>query len=152
MIPNNSSLGNALVPNAKMAENGKTPASLAITASGSTISWRSHPEEDIIGYRVYSGGKKVASIKADEISPIQVEMDHTMSQQWIFPEKNQHHPIPHSVGQPVEKPADAILENPDQKIEKSPEKTEEVPATSPQPASPPAETENPAAQEKIQKK
>ncbi len=63
-IPNNGSLSNALVPNAKMGDNGKTPSSLTITASGNTISWGNHPEKDIIGYRIYSGGKRVSSMKA----------------------------------------------------------------------------------------
>ena len=47
-----------------MKENGKHPHALSVSGSGSTISWGNHPETDIIGYRVYKNGAKVASIKA----------------------------------------------------------------------------------------
>ena len=93
--------------------------------------------------------KKWLVLKRVDPFPIQVEMDHTMLQQWISLEKNQHHPIPHPSVNLPKKPADAPPVNPDQKVEveKAPEKTEEVPATPKAPASPPANTEKPPAQE-----
>ena len=146
LIPGNSSLGNALVPNAKMADNGKTPASLAITASGSTISWGNHPENDIIGYRVYSGGKKVASIKAGGSLSYSGGNGSYYVTAVDIAGKESAPSNTASVGQPA-KSLDAPPENPDQKVEKAPEKTEEVPATPKAPASPPANTEKPPAQE-----
>ncbi|WP_219621211.1 transglycosylase domain-containing protein [Bacillus sp. M6-12] len=57
-------LGGLMVPGAKLNDNGKTPSSPSVGSSGTAISWGTHPEGDVIGYRVYSGGKRVASIKA----------------------------------------------------------------------------------------
>lgn len=59
-LSKNSNISSA----SKRNENGKVPSALSISVSGNTISWGSHAENDIIGYRVYSGGTKVASIKA----------------------------------------------------------------------------------------
>ena len=128
-LPKNSSLGNALVPNAKMADNGKTPASFAVTTSGSTISWGSHPESDIIGYRVYSGGQKVASIKAGgSLSYSGGNGSYYVTAVDIAGRESAPSNTA-SVGQPAEKPVDAPLEKPDQKGDKPNEKTEEIPAT-----------------------
>ncbi|WP_233523035.1 transglycosylase domain-containing protein [Peribacillus saganii] len=62
--PEKLGLGGKMVPGASLNDNGKTPSSPSIGSSGSSISWGTHPEGDVIGYRVYSGGKRVASIKA----------------------------------------------------------------------------------------
>ena len=127
-----------------MAENGKAPASLSITVSGSTISWGNHPESDIIGYRVYSGGKKVASIKAGgSLSYSGGNGSYYVTAVDIAGKES----VPSNtaaVGQPVEKSVDAPPEKPDQKVEQTPAKTEEI-STAPQaPASPPANSENPS--------
>ncbi|TCN24410.1 transglycosylase domain-containing protein [Mesobacillus foraminis] len=53
-----------LVASSKLSDNGKTPAPLAISGSGKAVSWGTHPENDIIGYRVYNNGKKVATVRA----------------------------------------------------------------------------------------
>ena len=42
-----------------MKENGKVPAALTISGSGSRISWRNHPENDIIGYRFIEAEQKL---------------------------------------------------------------------------------------------
>ncbi|OCA91403.1 peptidoglycan glycosyltransferase [Bacillus sp. FJAT-27225] len=65
LIPKMKRWSNLLVPDAKLAENGKTPASVGLSASGNTLKWGAVNEKDIIGYRVYSAdGNRVASIRA----------------------------------------------------------------------------------------
>ncbi|ALC89650.1 peptidoglycan glycosyltransferase [Bacillus sp. FJAT-18017] len=65
LIPKMKRWSNLLVPDAKLAENGKTPASVKVAAQGNTLKWNAVNESDIIGYRVYKvGGSKVASIRA----------------------------------------------------------------------------------------
>nr|WP_295974735.1 transglycosylase domain-containing protein [uncultured Bacillus sp.] len=60
----NTLLANALVPTAKLSENGKVPSAVAVSVSGNTISWSGSGENDIVGYRIYSNGNKMNSIKA----------------------------------------------------------------------------------------
>ncbi len=66
LIPkkNNSNWANILLPDDKLSDNGKAPSPLSIGVNGNQITWGSHPENDIVGYRVYLNGNKVASIKA----------------------------------------------------------------------------------------
>lgn len=63
ILKSDERFSNILLPDDKMSENGKIPAPVNFTVSGSTVTWSSHPENDIVGYRVYKDGKKVASIK-----------------------------------------------------------------------------------------
>jgi penicillin-binding protein len=65
LIPkkNNSNWSNILLPDDKLTDNGKAPSPLSIGVNGNQITWGSHPENDIVGYRVYMNGNKVASIK-----------------------------------------------------------------------------------------
>ena len=49
---------------AVMKENGRVPHALSVSGSGNGVSWGNHPDSDIIGYRVYKNGAKVATIKA----------------------------------------------------------------------------------------
>lgn len=60
----NNKLASALVPAAKLSENGKVPSPVSVSQSGNMISWNSNGEHDIVGYRIYKGGSKVGSIKA----------------------------------------------------------------------------------------
>jgi penicillin-binding protein len=60
LLPNSSGLANA----ATMQDNGKTPSAPSISLASNIIKWASHSEYDVIGYRVYSGGKRIASIQA----------------------------------------------------------------------------------------
>ncbi|SES35385.1 transglycosylase domain-containing protein [Salipaludibacillus aurantiacus] len=57
-----------LVPDREAPDNGKTPDTLrSVSSSGGSVTWDSHHEDDIIGYRVYnSSGNEVASIRWDE--------------------------------------------------------------------------------------
>ncbi|WP_059171420.1 transglycosylase domain-containing protein [Bacillus sp. FJAT-27445] len=65
LIPKLKRWSNVIVPDAKLAENGKIPASVPLTASGNTLTWPAVNESDIIGYRVYwTGGIRAASIRA----------------------------------------------------------------------------------------
>lgn len=64
LIPNKERWKSILTSADQLKDNGKAPAAPSIKASGQTITWGAHPEKDVIGYRVYSGGKKVATIKA----------------------------------------------------------------------------------------
>lgn len=66
LIPKRDRWKNILVPNAKLEENGKSPASVSLAVSGTTLAWSPVAESDIIGYRVYkteAAPVKVASIK-----------------------------------------------------------------------------------------
>ncbi|WP_338472057.1 transglycosylase domain-containing protein [Niallia sp. XMNu-256] len=63
---NNQSLDSTLSATRTLKENGKSPSAMSITASGNSLSWGNHPEPDIIGYRVYKNGAKIATIKAGQ--------------------------------------------------------------------------------------
>ncbi|CAH0346850.1 transglycosylase domain-containing protein [Bacillus sp. CECT 9360] len=56
--------GSTLSSNAVLNDNGKAPSPLSASIKGNTIVWGKHPEGDVIGYRVYNNGRKVASINA----------------------------------------------------------------------------------------
>lgn len=56
--------GSMLSSNAVLNDNGKAPGPLSASMKGNAIVWGKHPEGDVIGYRVYHNGRKVASIKA----------------------------------------------------------------------------------------
>lgn len=60
----NSSWKNVVVPNTVLNDNGKVPAPPEVYQTGQSIAWKSHSEGDVVGYRVYNGGQKVASIRA----------------------------------------------------------------------------------------
>lgn len=64
LIPKKERWGSFLTANSKIEENGKVPAPVSVTASGNSITWTVNAEKDIIGYRVYNNGSKVASINA----------------------------------------------------------------------------------------
>lgn len=64
LIPKKERWENVLLADDKITENGKAPSPLKIEASGLKITWKEHPHDDIIGYRVYKYGIKVASIPA----------------------------------------------------------------------------------------
>lgn len=66
IIPNEERWANILLPDDRIEENGKVPAPPTISSANGTISWSTHPEGDVIGYRVYQNGNKVASIRAGE--------------------------------------------------------------------------------------
>jgi penicillin-binding protein 1B len=66
LLPKTGNLANVLVPDAKIQDNGKAPSAPVLSASGNSISWGTHGENDVIGYRVYQGGSRVASIKAGQ--------------------------------------------------------------------------------------
>lgn len=72
LVPKDSSLSKALLPEATLQDNGKAPSALNISVSGTTISWGHHPENDIVGYRVYRDGKKVSSMKTSGTLSYQV--------------------------------------------------------------------------------
>ena len=56
-------MGKILVPDAKMIDNGKRPDSVCLIAIRKYINLVSPvSDNDVIGYRVYSGSKKIASI------------------------------------------------------------------------------------------
>ncbi|OLS41402.1 transglycosylase domain-containing protein [Bacillus sp. MRMR6] len=63
LIPKKARWANILVPNDKMVDNGKRPDSINVTVTGSTITWNPPGDNDIVGYRVYNGSAKVASIR-----------------------------------------------------------------------------------------
>ncbi|MFE8704159.1 transglycosylase domain-containing protein [Cytobacillus sp. FJAT-54145] len=64
LIPKKDRWASILLPDDKMEDNGKTPAALTLKGSNKTLTWSKHPENDVVGYRVYKDGTKVASIKA----------------------------------------------------------------------------------------
>ncbi|WP_053364368.1 transglycosylase domain-containing protein [Bacillus sp. FJAT-27251] len=64
LVPGKDAWSNILVASSKLNENGRTPSPLKISASNKTIKWSSHGDNDVVGYRIYNNGKKVASIKA----------------------------------------------------------------------------------------
>ena len=66
MIPGAEKSGNVVGATAKLNDNGKAPDPLSITISNDKITWGLHHEGDVVGYRVYKDGKKVASINAGE--------------------------------------------------------------------------------------
>ncbi|MCQ6274410.1 penicillin-binding protein [Bacillus sp. V3B] len=73
LLPKSSGLANASIPDATMKDNGKIPSAPDVSFSSSSMNWGNHPENDVVGYRVYSEGKKVASIKASGSLSYQAE-------------------------------------------------------------------------------
>lgn len=63
LIPAKERWANILLPDDKMVDNGKTPSPVSPKVTGSALTWSNHPEGDIVGYRVYKDGNKVASVK-----------------------------------------------------------------------------------------
>lgn len=66
LIPKKERWEHVLLPDDKIAENGKIPAPPQIESSGAKITWEAHSEKDIIGYRVYRNGLKEKSIPAGQ--------------------------------------------------------------------------------------
>ncbi|MFJ7851560.1 transglycosylase domain-containing protein [Peribacillus frigoritolerans] len=66
VIPGAEKSGGVVGTKAKLNDNGKAPDPLSITISNEKITWGLHHEGDVVGYRVYKDGKKVASINAGE--------------------------------------------------------------------------------------
>jgi penicillin-binding protein len=66
VIPGGEKSGNVVGAKAKLNDNGKSPDPLSINISNDKITWGLHHEGDVVGYRVYKDGKKVASINAGE--------------------------------------------------------------------------------------
>ncbi|MBM4762588.1 peptidoglycan glycosyltransferase [Bacillus sp. B15-48] len=64
LIPQQEAWSNLLVANSQLAENGRVPATIELRANGNTLTWGQHPENDVIGYRIYHNGRRVSSIKA----------------------------------------------------------------------------------------
>ena len=71
VIPGGEKSGNVVGAKAKLNDNGKAPDPLSITISNDKITWGLHHEGDVVGYRVYKDGKKVASINAGGESCLQ---------------------------------------------------------------------------------
>lgn len=63
LIPKMERWGKILVPNDKIVDNGKAPDGVTLSLSGNNLIWSVPGDNDIVGYRVYQNGKKVASIK-----------------------------------------------------------------------------------------
>ena len=66
LIPGGEKWGNVVGTKATLNDNGKAPNALSITVSNNKISWGLHPEGDVVGYRVYKNGRKVASINSGD--------------------------------------------------------------------------------------
>lgn len=64
LIPGGEKWGDVVGTSATLNDNGKVPEPLSITMNDNKISWGLHPEGDVIGYRVYRNGQRVASISA----------------------------------------------------------------------------------------
>lgn len=64
LFPNIKSGGSAVSANSVMNDNGKVPSPPAVRLQGNAISWGQHPEGDVIGYRIYSNGRKAGIVKA----------------------------------------------------------------------------------------
>ncbi|MFJ5747893.1 transglycosylase domain-containing protein [Peribacillus frigoritolerans] len=66
VIPGSEKSVGVVGTKAKLNDNGKAPDPLSITITNGKITWGLHHEGDVVGYRVYKDGKKVASINAGE--------------------------------------------------------------------------------------
>ncbi len=66
LVQNNPTWDKVAIPTDKISDNGKTPDALKIVQNKDGVSWSQHSENDIVGYRIYKDGQKVASIKAGE--------------------------------------------------------------------------------------
>ncbi|WP_299089203.1 transglycosylase domain-containing protein [uncultured Metabacillus sp.] len=70
LLPNSSKLGNLVITEGnEIADNGSSPTKVSgISASGTKLSWKANPDNDVIGYRVYAAAnystsyKKIASV------------------------------------------------------------------------------------------
>nr|WP_263325406.1 transglycosylase domain-containing protein [Neobacillus sp. Marseille-Q6967] len=64
LIPKKGRWAKVFVPNDKIVDNGKRPDGVNLINSGSTLNWTASPDNDVIGYRVYKDGVKIASISS----------------------------------------------------------------------------------------
>lgn len=62
LIPQGDRWGKILVSTSKMVDNGKKPNPVNLKASGNTLTWSAATDKDVVGYRIYRGGSKVASV------------------------------------------------------------------------------------------
>ncbi|MBN3556454.1 penicillin-binding protein [Fictibacillus nanhaiensis] len=73
-LTNTTNLLNNIVPEKELKENGKVPSPVAgAKMSDGLLSWASHGENDVIGYRIYHSSdgtsfKKIGSVTADKTS------------------------------------------------------------------------------------
>ncbi|WP_231620605.1 transglycosylase domain-containing protein [Fictibacillus sp. 7GRE50] len=73
-LTNTTNLLNNIVPEKELKENGKVPSAVAgAKMSDGVLSWASHGENDVIGYRIYHSSdgtsfKKIGSVTADKTS------------------------------------------------------------------------------------
>ena len=63
-----------VTPDREAPDNGRTPSPVTgIQLSGSTLSWNVHPDNDIVGYRVYrSSGSVVTSVAGNTSTSVSV--------------------------------------------------------------------------------
>ena len=61
LFPNNSKFS-SVVSGATFKADSVAPGGVKAAISGSTITWTNSPSNDVVGYRVYKGGSRVASI------------------------------------------------------------------------------------------
>lgn len=64
LIPKKDAWSKILFPDDTITDNGKVPSPVSVKVSGTALAWSKNNENDIVGYRVYKDGKKVASVKA----------------------------------------------------------------------------------------
>ncbi|WP_042354763.1 transglycosylase domain-containing protein [Bacillus rubiinfantis] len=62
LIPQQERWGKILVSTAKMSDNGKQPQPVQVKVNGKTLQWSQASDHDVVGYRIYRGGKKVGSV------------------------------------------------------------------------------------------
>lgn len=65
LFPANSAYASRVVSGAVFHADNVAPAPVQVTINGSTLTWSHSPSNDVIGYYIYEGGTKIATIKDD---------------------------------------------------------------------------------------
>ena len=63
LFPANSAFASRVVSGAVFNADNVAPAAVQATINGSTLTWSHSPSNDVIGYYIYEGGKKIGTIK-----------------------------------------------------------------------------------------
>ncbi|KIL46352.1 transglycosylase domain-containing protein [Jeotgalibacillus campisalis] len=62
----NDYFDNLLVADSRLEDDGSNPGTVTARVSGNSVTWTPSGSSDVVGYRVYSGSRKVAIRKVDE--------------------------------------------------------------------------------------
>lgn len=157
LFPSNSKFSN-IVSGETLEHDGIAPSGVSAKLSGSTITWGNSASKDIVGYRIYRGGSKIASITESKgntyslpgpgsYTVVAVDITGKQSPPSNVVTIEEAKPEPPPKEEPAEpkpeKPAEPKPEKPAEPKPEKPEKPEDPPPTDPDPEDPPTDDPDP---------